>query len=46
MLDIDTRHRRDILVGKVSGPTCRPGAIRIITARCVTRGERKLYEEG
>lgn len=24
----------------------RPGAIRIITARCATRGERKLYEEG
>lgn len=26
--------------------TYRPGAIRIITARRVTRGERKLYEEG
>ena len=25
--------------------TYRPGAIRIITARRVTRGERKLYEE-
>lgn len=24
----------------------RPGAIRIITARRVTRGERKFYEEG
>ena len=24
----------------------RPGAIRIISARRVTRGERKLYEEG
>jgi len=24
----------------------RPGAIRIINARRVTRGERKLYEEG
>ena len=26
--------------------THRPGAIRIISARRVTRGERKLYEEG
>ena len=26
--------------------TYRPGAIRIISARRVTRGERKLYEEG
>jgi uncharacterized DUF497 family protein len=26
--------------------TYRPDAIRIITARRVTRGERKLYEEG
>ncbi|MCZ7626023.1 MAG: hypothetical protein C3F12_00810 [Candidatus Methylomirabilota bacterium] len=26
--------------------TYRPGAIRIITARRVTRGERTLYEEG
>ena len=26
--------------------TYRPGAIRIITARRVTRGERKIYEEG
>lgn len=26
--------------------TYRPGAIRIITARRVTRGERKMYEEG
>ena len=26
--------------------TYRPGAIRIINARRVTRGERKLYEEG
>ena len=26
--------------------TYRPGAIRIITARRMTRGERKLYEEG
>jgi len=26
--------------------TYRPGAIRIITARRVTHGERKLYEEG
>jgi len=26
--------------------TYRPGTIRIITARRVTRGERKLYEEG
>jgi hypothetical protein len=26
--------------------TYRPGAIRIITARRVTRGERNLYEEG
>ena len=26
--------------------TYRPGAIRIISARRVTRGERRLYEEG
>lgn len=26
--------------------TYRPGAIRIINARRVTRGERKMYEEG
>ncbi len=26
--------------------TYRPGAIRIISARRMTRGERKLYEEG
>jgi uncharacterized DUF497 family protein len=26
--------------------TYRPGAIRIISARRVTRGERKIYEEG
>ncbi|MDP2807712.1 MAG: BrnT family toxin [bacterium] len=26
--------------------TYRPGAIRIITARRITRGERKIYEEG
>jgi uncharacterized DUF497 family protein len=26
--------------------TYRPGAIRIINARRVTRGERKIYEEG
>ena len=26
--------------------TYRPGAIRIITARRVTRGERRIYEEG
>jgi hypothetical protein len=26
--------------------TYRPGAIRIINARRITRGERKLYEEG
>jgi len=26
--------------------TYRPGAIRIVNARRVTRGERKLYEEG
>jgi uncharacterized protein len=26
--------------------TYRPGSIRIISARRVTRGERKLYEEG
>ena len=26
--------------------TYRPGAIRIITARRATRGERKIYEEG
>jgi hypothetical protein len=26
--------------------TYRPGAIRIINARLVTRGERKMYEEG
>jgi len=26
--------------------TYRPGTIRIINARCVTRGERKMYEEG
>lgn len=26
--------------------THRPGAIRIISARRVTRGERKIYEEG
>jgi uncharacterized DUF497 family protein len=26
--------------------TYRPGVIRIITARRVTRGERKIYEEG
>lgn len=26
--------------------TYRPGAIRIISARRVTRGERKMYEEG
>lgn len=26
--------------------TYRPGAIRIITARRVTRGERKIYEDG
>lgn len=26
--------------------TYRPGAIRIITARRVTRGEREIYEEG
>jgi uncharacterized DUF497 family protein len=26
--------------------TYRPGAIRLITARRVTRGERRIYEEG